>query len=373
MIPRLALLLILTTTAAAQPAAPAMPISGTPDPRFARFDDEIRKFMTQRSISAGVLAIRWKGQPVYQRGFGWRDDARQRPLPAGTRFRLGPLSAVLTSAAVQKLIADGKLRLDEPVLAKLGVQPTVEPPDPRFDRITVARLLAHQPGWDFTETFDPLDDPWKVAEALKIEQHPTPDDFIRYLASQKLANEPGEKTYPTRIDAIVLGRLVETVSAKPLAEYVRQAVLSPLQIRDIEPAGLLAGDRRRDEIGYQHAATSRPVIDAAKPAPDASEVPGAYGGVHLTHRRAADGWLGSAASFATVMDSHGPDGSAPEGHLNATLHGALPGSYAVAIWRSDSMRIVLLLNQCQDASGEPYDVIAKALQSAADAARRELR
>src|SRR5687767_8558242 len=86
-----------------------LPMTGKPDKKFAAFDAAIQKFMQERDISAGVIAVRYRNQLAYERGYGWSDEAKSKKVEPNALFRIAGLSKPITAAAVRQLILQKKL------------------------------------------------------------------------------------------------------------------------------------------------------------------------------------------------------------------------------------------------------------------------
>ena len=86
-------------------------------------------------------------------------------------FGIASVSKPITSAAVMKLVEEGKLELDDrvaPYIAHLTPAPGATV-DPRWEQITIRHLLNHTGGWDRLKPnggFDPIDRPAIAAAAV---------------------------------------------------------------------------------------------------------------------------------------------------------------------------------------------------------------
>src|SRR5437588_1473104 len=79
------------------------------------FDAAMRRFMSDRSIPAGTLAVSRDGKLLLSRGYGFADRGKTRAVRADDPFRLASVVKPITAAAVRKLVAGGKLRMDTKV------------------------------------------------------------------------------------------------------------------------------------------------------------------------------------------------------------------------------------------------------------------
>ena len=143
------------------------------------------------------------------------------PITAGTLFPAASLSKPVFAWAVQSLAKQGKLDLNRPLqdYVDLGLEGTAR-------KITALHVLTHSTG--LTN--------WRFQPNLKLAS-----DF-----------EPGTKWQYSGEGFVLLQRVVEKIVAQPIAEYLRTAVLEPLQMRqstfawtpDLQDVAALGHDRQ---------------------------------------------------------------------------------------------------------------------------------
>jgi CubicO group peptidase (beta-lactamase class C family) len=159
---------------------------GTPHPEFAKLDLAMRNFMNETHAPNAQLAVAYGGKIIYSRAYTNTFDVASNPagrarqtgintLPAGaitydeptsfmttlpdTRFRVASLSKLVTGLAMQQLILDGLvtmddsayeiLRADSPAIFGPATQSTGLPPsDSRMRSIKIRHLLNHEAGVD---------------------------------------------------------------------------------------------------------------------------------------------------------------------------------------------------------------------------------
>jgi len=143
---------------------------------------------------------------------GWADLDRGEALDPGHRFPAPGVTALVTTTAVLRLVADGRIRLDDPANGHLRAVRLAD------DTITVRELLSHTAGVD----------------------NPAPDRLYGETA-QDLATVMGPVigcTGPRGVaeasngGIVVLGQLVTDVTGQPYADAATRLVLEPLQLSD---------------------------------------------------------------------------------------------------------------------------------------------
>ncbi|MEU6718397.1 serine hydrolase domain-containing protein [Nonomuraea sp. NPDC046802] len=88
------------------------------------FDTTMKKYMYERGITAGQLAVARKGKLVFTRAYTLSTPAR--PMPAVTPtslFRIASLSKHITATAILRLAQEAKLNLGTPVTGLLDLKP----------------------------------------------------------------------------------------------------------------------------------------------------------------------------------------------------------------------------------------------------------
>ncbi|MEM7158831.1 MAG: serine hydrolase domain-containing protein [Myxococcota bacterium] len=190
-------------------------------------------------------AFRFHGSVIVARGdevgvdqaFGFADLVEGVPNESDTMFRIGTLSAQLTAAAVLRLAAADRLRLDDPVSRYLPYWPNGE-------RITLEHLLSHRSGIpNYTDM--------QSFEAWKRQEH-TLQTAASWFRNLPLEFDPGTDTSPSNSNYMLLGLVLESITGQPHHEVVAEQVLEPLgmhrtQFADTEHAQAVGMEYHEDE------------------------------------------------------------------------------------------------------------------------------
>ncbi len=277
----------------AQSAPSKIPVTGEPQPRLAKLDALMSSFMARNAIPGGVLAVSYKGRWVYDRGFGFADVAKKRGTKPSALFRIASVSKPFTAVAVLQLVERGKLELDDKVFDLLNPEPVGDVEvDPRFRKVTILHLLQHRGGWNRDTEFDPMFRSHVIAAEVGRKGPAESSDVIRYMAGRPLQFEPGEYYCYSNFGYCLLGRVIEKVTGKKYAAFVRQSVLQPLGIRRMYIGATRAEKRREDEVLYygREWRKARSVFAPEK----GLTVPWEYGGFYLEAMDSHGAWLASA-------------------------------------------------------------------------------
>ena len=374
----------------------------------AAFDHEIEAFMSARNVPGGALAVVKDRRLVYARGYGWANRDTKIPVKPDSLFRIASVSKPITGVAVMKLVEQGKLDLDARAFALLNLQPAIQSfrdPEPRLRDITIRQLLQHTGGWDRNKSFDPMFRPERIAAATNTTPPATPVNVIRYMLSQPLDFDPGERYAYSNFGYCVLGRLIEKVTGATYERFVQEKILASAGIKRMRIGASLDGKQAPDEVRYYTGANvmTKNVFPGGP-----EEVPQPYGGFHLEAMDAHGGWIASAVDLArfaaalhdsqrspllkaeTFAATYAPppapvsrqsDGSLESsyygcgwmvrpkaaGKANYWHAGSLPGTNTLLVRRADGLSWAALFNLRSENKDRPDGAIDSALHQAADA------
>ncbi len=282
------------------------PATGKVDPNMAPFDELLSTFLDEHKVPGGAVAISKNGRLVYSRGFGYADVESKTAVEPDSLFRIASISKPITAVAVMQLVEQGKLGLDEPAFGLLRDDPNLAAqgtPEPRLSQITIRQLLQHTGGWDRDISFDPMFRPLEIARELVTEPPAAQAHVIRYMRSQPLDFQPGERYAYSNFGYCVLGRLIEKVSGESYETYVKEHVLKPLGITRMTLGRTLPEDRADGEVKYYAPRDMRGPSVMAKNLGQDVLLP--YGTWHLEAMDSHGGWIASAADlvrFASAFD-----------------------------------------------------------------------
>lgn len=150
---------------------------------------------------------------------GKNDMEGKQPLTKDTLYGIGSTSKVYTAAAVMKLVDEGKVDLDAPVVRYI---PDFKMKDERYKRITPRMLLNHSsglPGMTFNNAF-----------LFKDNDTYAHDSLLRELSNQSLKADPGAFSVYCNDGFTLAEILVERVSGMSFTEFLHQKFTEPLKL-----------------------------------------------------------------------------------------------------------------------------------------------
>lgn len=191
-------------------------------PREKRVDALFSGLTSDREPGAAVLVVK-DGRVVLERGYGVTDLRSNRRIDARTNFRLASVTKQFTAAAVVLLVRDGKLRYEDSLT-------DIFPGFPDYGRvITVRHLLNHTSGLPDYEDLMPPADPTLPVEQVQIRDA----GVLDLLAKQNSGKfEPGTRWAYSNSGYVLLGLIVEKISGRAFAEFLRNRVFLPLKMTE---------------------------------------------------------------------------------------------------------------------------------------------
>nr|AAX78516.1 EstBL [Burkholderia cepacia] len=271
----------------------------------ARLDDALERALADERIVGAVVMVARGGVLRYTRAAGLADREARTPMREDTLFRLASVTKPIVTAAAMRLVAAGRIALDEPVARWLpAFRPTLRDGTPA--RITLRHLLSHTAGLGY-RFLEPDDDGPYARAGVSDGMDRTPVSLaenVRRIASVPLQFAPGTSGgYSLAID--VVGALIEAVDGRPLADAVAALVTTPLGMTD---TAFVAPDATRFATPY----VSTP--GAPRRMADVDLVPVFDGtiGIRFEPARAFDvdawpsggaGMVGTARDCVTLLDT----------------------------------------------------------------------
>lgn len=188
---------------------------------------------------AGIYAVIVRhGRIAYETTLGYSDLEKRVPLKRDDVFRIYSMTKPITSAAIMKLVDQGKLTLDDPVsryipaFAHMRVYaggpadaPLLRDAD---SQMTIRQVLTHTSGLGYGTTNSPVDTIFNRAHLYDPAR--TLEQFADSLAKIPLMFSPGTGwNYSAGID--LAGRIVEVASGQRLDRFFEREIFKPLRMR----------------------------------------------------------------------------------------------------------------------------------------------
>lgn len=191
----------------AQGASPPAPAPTPDDSAFVAAVDALASDALARGRMAGLSIAVYRGErPVLAKGYGFAD--KEAGILAGpeTSYPVASVSKIFTAAGILRLADQGRLRLDDTLHAFF--------PDarPAIGRLTLRQLLSHTSGLT------------RGGPAPKAAAEST-------LRRGGTARPAGRDWDYSNYNFSLLGLVIEKVSGRAYADYVRDELAAPLGLR----------------------------------------------------------------------------------------------------------------------------------------------
>ncbi|SJZ54801.1 serine hydrolase [Sediminibacterium ginsengisoli] len=285
----------------------------------------------QLGLFNGNVLIAEKNKIIFEKSYGYADLAAQRKNVPGTRFNIYSITKPVTASVILQLVAENKLRLDEPISRFF-------PALPDADSITIEQLLTHSSGlYAYNNDFNmPVTD-----EAAMID----------WLIKQPLAFRPGSSFQYNNTGYFLLGYIIGKVTGVSYEDAVRARVLTPLKM-DHSNFDLRSAEQNEKAKGYTYISGLKGEV---APVWDYRELYAA-GGMYATnrdlllfHQAMRQSKLLPEALLRQAYTAHkknygyGWFVDSVAGHLIISHSGGATGFRSYLIWDSTANRSIILL------------------------------
>jgi CubicO group peptidase (beta-lactamase class C family) len=201
--------------------------------------DSLMNYLTENNKFMGSVILRENNKTVFQKAYGYADADNKIKADVNTKYKIGSITKMFTSAIIFQLIEEKKLTLD----TKLS---KYYPQIKNADKITIAQLLQHKSGI-FNYTNDA-----SFREVLTT-QHGK-NGMLTRLAGFEPYFEPGTRAEYSNSNYLLLGYIIEDVTKKPYKDNVAERIAKKAGLKDtyyytkIDP-------KRNEAISYKYNGT----------------------------------------------------------------------------------------------------------------------
>jgi D-alanyl-D-alanine carboxypeptidase len=208
-----ALLFLLLT-----PAAPAQSIQSADPELRGRIDRIASQVLEQTGVPSASVAVVQHGKLVYTHAYGLARLDPATPASPEMRYSIGSISKQFTAAAILLLQEEGKLSLDDAVGKYV-------PGLTRGNEVTIRQILSHTAGyqdyWPEDYVMPPMLAPVSAQQILDT------------WAKKPLDFEPGTQWQYSNTNFVIAGRIVQTVTGRPLMDLLTARVFRPLGMTSV--------------------------------------------------------------------------------------------------------------------------------------------
>jgi CubicO group peptidase (beta-lactamase class C family) len=178
----------------------------------------VTPYVTTNNFSGSIL-IAQNGNVLFSKGYGPMNRSYHLPNTSKTKFYLASVSMIFTSAAIMKLVEEGKVSLNDSLSKYL--------PEYKYgNSITLHHLMSQRSGiinigFNKKVNYDSV---------TKFEH--TTQQLISYFKEDSLLFPPNTRYSHARSDYILLAHIIEKVTGKPYGSYLKQVLFDPLHMNN---------------------------------------------------------------------------------------------------------------------------------------------
>jgi len=242
-----------------------------------KVDNLVGSFMGKNNVTGMSLAITKNGKLVYAKGYGFADKQTGQRVDTSTLFRISSISKTVTATAIMKLVEEGKLSLDDKIFgdgAILGHDFGTQPYKQYITDLTVKHCLSHHLGGWGNASNDPT----------MVNQSMTANQLISWILNNRpLDVAPGTTYAYSNVGFMILGRVIEKITGLSYEQYVKQHILAPSGIKNMQIGGSTLADRKPNESRYHGVGAEDPY------------------GYNFERRDANGGWIASAIDLIRLL------------------------------------------------------------------------
>lgn len=178
------------------------------------FADSLFQTNVDSSFIAGASVVVFhKGEKILDKSYGFASLELSVPMPQNPCFEIGSVTKQFTSAAIIRLMEQGKLSLDDDLSEYLDF-------DTRGRSVSINQLLNHTSGIaSYTEL--------PAFRSLSIQKYER-DSLVRLVEKSPFLFEPGEALIYNNSGYFLLGLIIEKVSGMSYEEYLNEQFFAPL-------------------------------------------------------------------------------------------------------------------------------------------------
>jgi CubicO group peptidase (beta-lactamase class C family) len=203
--------------------AAALPLYGDePAYDFEPLRSALKEAVANSTVpSASVLLIK-DGRVIFKEAYGWADTEKKRPFTTSSITHQASSTKWVSAATVMALVAEGKISLHDPLgryfegFKDMPVKDSSEPGNP-----TIRHSFSMTSGIPRSEN------------AMEIIRMPLMEGVKAYQSmAMTLDYAPGSKYTYGNASMQIGGAIVEKVSGRPFADYMKDKILDPLGMTD---------------------------------------------------------------------------------------------------------------------------------------------
>lgn len=181
---------------------------------LSELESEIDFLIKEENFSGSIL-VAHKASVLTRKSNGLANIELEVLNTPNTKFRLGSVTKIFTATAIMQLHEKKVIDIESPVNKFI-------PDYPNGDEITIFHLLTHTSGIpNLTEFPDFME--WVMTNSSIA-------DTVGRFKNKPLDFQPGHKFKYSNSGYILLSYIIELVTDKPYADFIRETIFAPLEM-----------------------------------------------------------------------------------------------------------------------------------------------
>jgi CubicO group peptidase (beta-lactamase class C family) len=176
----------------------------------------VEREMSANDITGISIALVDDQKVIWQKGFGYADLENKIAATPETVYRAGSIAKVFTAAAAMQLAEQGKLNIDQPLVAALP-EFSIKTRFPNAGPVTPRNVMMHHSGL-----------PSNFLRGLYVRDPGRFETAIDGLKDEHLTFPPNYVFSYSNVGMALIGATVQKVSGEPFASYMDQHFFQPL-------------------------------------------------------------------------------------------------------------------------------------------------
>lgn len=168
------------------------------------------RYLKDNAFNGSVL-VTIKDHIILRKAYGYADIQDNVLATPKTKYRIGSITKTVVAVSIMQLQEQGSLNIDDNVNKYVSSFPAEK-------QITLRHLLTHTSGL-------PEQGQGNVDATSHLK-------LINWIGSQKLEFPSGTGWRYTDYNYMVLGYIVEKISKQPLAEYIKEYIFDPANMKE---------------------------------------------------------------------------------------------------------------------------------------------
>jgi CubicO group peptidase (beta-lactamase class C family) len=194
----------------------APPVAGQTVDQFALVRQAMQRMVDTDAAPSVAVAIARDGHIMFEDAIGWANREKRIAATANTMYALASVSKPVTATGLMVLVDRGQIEIDRPINAYLGAA-KLKGLGGDADAATVRRVLSHTAGLPLHSQFFYADRGYSPP--------PMDETISRY---GNVVFPPGQVTEYSNLGYGIISHVIERVSGKTYAEFMRTEVFAPL-------------------------------------------------------------------------------------------------------------------------------------------------